>query len=75
MWLVPEWLDHPTGPWRMPARIICLDVLLYQKTPDGPADLVLSFGIPKSVLDGEASLTPTSVVIERPEVRFAAIRG
>ena len=78
MWLVPEWLDNPRGGWRMPTRIICLDMLPHQKTPGNPAaDFVLNSGIPKSVFDGLAQTQPEEryVVIERQDIQFPAIGG
>jgi len=79
MWLVPEWLDSPLRGWRMPARIICLDVLPHQKTSgtNAPADFVLNHGIPKSVCDGQIQTQAEDlfVVIERPDIKFPAIGG
>lgn len=77
-WLVPTWLDKPTEGWRIPERIICLDVLPHQKTgTSDPADFVLSHGIPKSVFDGR--IPPQSedsyIVVERPDIRFPVIGG
>lgn len=77
MWLVPEWLDSPREGWRVPARIICLDVLPHQTSPGGPADFVLNTGIPKAVFDGEIQPEQESgyVVIEHPDIKFPAIGG
>ena len=78
MWLVPSWLDNPVAGHRIPERLILLDVLPHQKTPDGPADFVLSPGIPKSVFDGEVLPQPGDgfVVIEVPEdIQFPAFGG
>ncbi len=78
IWLVPEWLDNAVGGWRIPARIILLDVLPHQKTPDGPVNFVLTYGIPKSVFF-HGQIPPQSkysfVVRECPDIRFPAIGG
>ena len=77
MWLVPSWLDNAQKGWRIPERIIWLDVLPHQATPGGPTDFVLSAGIPKAVCDGQIPQQPEGLflVIERPDIRFPAIGG
>ena len=78
MWIVPEWFDNPTLGWRIPVRIILLDVLPHKKTPGGEADFVLNHGIPKSVFyEGHNPPQPEDwfVVIERPDIRFPAVGG
>ena len=72
-WLVPEWNDNPVAGWSMPARIISLDGLQYQKTPpESGADFFLNVGIPKALCDGQ--IPPKSgdkyVVIEAPDIKF-----
>lgn len=76
-WLVPGWLDNPAGGWRIPERIIRLDILPYQESPGGPADFVLNSGIPKSVFDGQIQPEQEGqyIVIERPDIRFPSIGG
>jgi hypothetical protein len=76
MWLVPEWLDSPKSGWQMPARIICLDGLHYQKADGKEVDFVLNAGIPKSVFDGtQIPLGDRYVVLERPGIQFPTTDG
>ena len=69
LWLVPEWtVDRVAGLTR-PTRIICLDPLPHQKTPGGPSDFVLNYGIPKSVCIGSRiAQEDLFVVIESPDI-------
>ena len=70
-WLVPEWLENPDAGVMIPARIICLDGLIHQTTPDNPgADFWLNTGIPKSVFDGAVPPGDKYVMIERPDIKF-----
>jgi hypothetical protein len=77
MWLVAGWLDCPREGWRIPARIICLNVLPHQKMKIADADFVLTHGIPKAVWNGQIPSQPEDwyVVIERPDIQFPAIGG
>ena len=72
-WLVPRWLEAPTEGWKIPTRIILLDVLRHQDAPpDYPAKFLLNDPIPKSVLGGEIPKQPEGkyVVVERPDIRL-----
>lgn len=74
-WLVPEWLEPKDEEWITPARIICLDGLVYQDfrgMPNAPFDLAVNIPIPKSVLGGHATLEESGryKVIERPPIRY-----
>jgi hypothetical protein len=72
-WIVPEWIDNKVTGWSSPTRIILLDVLPHQKSPGGPADFVLNYGMPKSVFyEGRIPPQPEHrfVVIENPDIKF-----
>lgn len=69
-WLVPEWIDNPEQRWTMPARIICLDGLIHQRTSWESGEFVLNGGIPKDVFDGQIPPGDKYVVIERPNIRI-----
>ena len=78
MWLVPDWIDMPEEKCKRPTRIICLDALRHQNTPQGSADFLLTYPMPKSVWnDGKIPSKPEDVfvVIEEPNIRatFAAV--
>jgi len=54
LWLVPLWLENKVEGLKMPARIIRIDTLKYQKLPVGSgsrADFVLNDPLPKSLLN------------------------
>jgi len=74
LWLVPEWLSPPDGGWQTPKRIVCIHDLQYQDMSDSemPADYLLTYPVPKSVLDGETDIVEGRkyVVVERPDIRF-----
>ena len=77
MWIVLEWLDNPKAGWRIPGKIICLDLLMHRKTIGGPTDFVLTDRIPKSVFYG---LVPPPegihiVLRDGPDIPFPAIGG
>lgn len=76
-WLVPGWLDNPKEGYRIPERIICMDVLRYEKTSWNRADFVLTSGIPKSVFDGQLppELKDKYIIIEKPDIRIPSIGG
>ncbi len=73
-WLVPYWLSALELGWQTPERIICLDGLKYQDMTetDYPADYVLTYPVPKSVLDGKTDTVEGRkyVVVERPDIRI-----
>jgi len=78
LWLVPEWLESPTEGYKIPARIICLSNLTFQKLGGTfPADYSLSVPVPKAVFDGTHQQPSTLgyVVVERPDIRFPIPRG
>ena len=77
IWLVPGWIDNPKEGWRIPERIICLNILSYEETPGGSADFLLNGGIPKSVFEGKIlpEYQNQYIVIEKPDIRFPAIGG
>ena len=74
LWLVPEWLSPPDGGWQTPERIVCIHGLQYQDMSESqmPADYLLTYPVPKSVLDGETDTVEGRkyVVVERPDIRF-----
>ena len=79
LWLVPEWLSPPDGGWQTPARIVCIDGLQVQNLSDSamPADYLLTYPVPKSVLDGETDTEGGQkyVVVERPDIRVEVGRA
>ena len=78
-WLVPEWLSPPDGGWQTPKRIVCIHGLQYQDMSESkmPVDYLLTYPIPKSVLDGETDTAGGHkyMVIERPDIRFQVGRA
>ena len=79
LWLVPEWSRPPDGEWITPKRIVCIDGLELQDMSDSdmPADYLLAYPVPKSVLDGESDTAEGRkyVVVERPDIRIPAGRA
>jgi len=72
-WLVLRWRAAPTAGYRMPVRIVRLDVLPYQKLgPPQPADFGLNVPIPKDVLDGTVPSNKVHgyVVIDHPPIEY-----
>jgi hypothetical protein len=76
LWLVPHWLEAPAQGIRMPRRIIRFDNLPHQDLRGKNAsfgDFVLSYGIPKALLD-ETISSPTIAIPfeirELPEIRL-----
>jgi len=62
----------------MPRRIICLDGLTYEESPNDPqCDYVLTDPVPKFVLDGQTppELRDTFGVIEGPDILFPIAFG
>lgn len=73
LWLVIRWTAAPTEGYRMPVRIVRLDVLSYQKLgPPHPADFGLNVPISKDVLDGTVPSKEARgyVVVDRPPIEF-----
>ena len=74
MWLVPVWLDSETEDISMPARIICLDNLPYQKIQEGTDyHFVLNCPIPRSIVGGKNQNYKEIWVIERPNIILPCI--
>jgi hypothetical protein len=71
-WLVPEWRDNRALGVTMPARIIALASLSYQKTGNLPPQFVVNDPIPKCVFDGQIPPEQAHkyIVVERPEIRL-----
>lgn len=70
LWLVPEWIDGtPSEGYSKPVRIIRMP-LLQEAGPAVSADYVVSYPLPKGVLDGEIPTELANVcdVIESPEI-------
>jgi hypothetical protein len=72
LWLVPSWIDNRVAGLTMPARIICLDALPYERDPGAGCDFVLNESIPTAVFYGQIPPPPDSpyLVIESPDVRI-----
>ena len=74
LWLVPEWLHHPTEGCMQPARIIRMTGQSYQENPAGSwlGDYLLNDPIPKAVLDGRIACGQgvAYAVVERPDIRI-----
>ena len=71
-WVVPEWIENKAEGWSSPVRIILLDVLPHQKSPGGPGDFVLTYGIPRCVFyEGLIPIRSKYYwkVIERPDIK------
>jgi len=79
LWLVPKWLSPQDGGWQTPERIVCIHGLQYDDMSDSPmpADYLLTYPVPKSVLDGETDTVEGHKyeVIERPDIRFQVGRA
>ena len=79
LWLVPEWLSPPDGGWQAPARIVCIHDLQYEDISNSemPADYLLNYPVPKSVLDGETDTAEGQKyeVVERPDIRIPVGRA
>ena len=79
LWLVPEWLSSPDGGWQTPKRIVCIHGLQHDDMSDSPmpADYLLTYPVPKSVLDGETDTAEGHkyLVIEHPDIRFQVGRA
>jgi hypothetical protein len=77
MWLVPTWLENPTEGYKIPERIVCLDTLQHQRTPEAQEDFCINVPIPRTVLYGPAPSLPAHgyVVKFRPDVRIPIPRG
>ena len=75
LWIVPHWLAARELGWQMPERIVCMDGLNYQEmnNPDYTADYVLTYPVPKSVLDGKTDTVEGRkyVVVERPDIQIS----
>lgn len=70
LWLVPEWIDGtPSEGYSMPVRIIRIP-LLHEAGPDVSADYIVSYPLPKDVLDGAIPMELAHVcdVIESPQI-------
>jgi len=70
LWLVPEWIGGtPAGGYSMPVRIIRVP-LLQDAGPAVSADYIVSYPLPKDVLDGEipTELAHACDVIEKPQI-------
>ena len=82
LWLVPEWIDIPAGGWRIPARIVCLDRMSYDRVPPDFLDLlrvhyVLNDCKPRDLFFGQiqTEVAIDLLIKERPDIRFPAIGG
>lgn len=65
LWLVPQWLEHKTEPFAIPARIIRFDCFPHQSTAgDGLDYQNIQLPIPESSLLGE--LPPHIEFVDRP---------
>ena len=73
IWLVPLWLEHQSGKYQIPARIICLETFPHQRTPDAPGiDFALNVPLPRAACEGHY-LGPTKhavVAKEKPDLRY-----
>jgi hypothetical protein len=54
LWLVTHWVDSPDESMTMPARLVCLSLLPYQKTEGSLHDYVLNKPLPKEIFDLDA---------------------
>jgi hypothetical protein len=74
LWLVPRWLDAPARGVTMPARLIRMDTLPYQKMTHSSygADFVLNVPVPKVLLGPTTpqEAVPDFEVRELPEVEI-----
>jgi hypothetical protein len=73
LWLVPSWLEHPSGKYQIPMRIICLETFPHQRTPDTPGiDFALNVPLPRAACEGrhQAPAKPVVVVKEIPDLRY-----
>ena len=73
LWIIPLWFGSPEVRYRWPARIIRIDSLPHTRTqtsPDGrrlPADFVLTYPVPRAVLEGRTS--DGYEVVEQPDIK------
>lgn len=70
LWLVPEWIDGtPSEGYSKPVRIIRMPPL-QQAGPSVSADYVVSYPLPKAVLEGKIPTELANVydVIENPQI-------
>ena len=73
-WLVPYWLNKRGEEGRTPERMILLDSIPHQMTPDAPNhDFLVNNPIPRSVLEGKS--TDGYDVIELPDMWDDGPRG
>jgi hypothetical protein len=74
LWLVPEWLDVPARGVTKPRRIVRMDSLPHQpmKNPAYGMDYILTWYMPKAVLDGTAPPEQASQyeIVELPEIEI-----
>ena len=77
-WLVPYWLEKPAEGCTMPLRIICMDLIHHQESPDHETvDYVVNDPVPQSVFDGETDTVEGRKfrVVERPNIRISVGRA
>jgi len=80
LWLVPSWTYNTNEGWKRPERIICLTQLPHKKVFPGdgvPADFVLEYPIPITVLD-DHNLIPLpdgAKVIDYPDIKESIPKG
>lgn len=77
IWLVPSWLEAPSEGWKKPARIICLSTIKHQRYPPDAAgrEFLLTYPIPKSVLEGIRPPKGEYIVREDPDIRVPIPKG
>ena len=78
LWLVPGWLDTPSAGMSKPERLICLDGLTYEESPNDPrGDYVLNDPVPTFVLNGRIppELVDMFGVILGPDILFPSRFG
>lgn len=72
LWIVPHWLDSPTEGWSTPTRIIRMDKLPHQATPNRPEAFVVNVPIPKEFVGLEPIPALAKIgfeIVETPDVK------
>jgi len=77
LWIVPTWLENPTEGYKVPERIICLDMIRHQRWDAPPVSSVVNEQIPKAVMYGPGPLPPGNgyLVVLNPDIRVPIPRG
>jgi hypothetical protein len=69
-WIVPEWIESAEIGGLKPARLICLETLVHQEHLGQPIRYLITYSVPKSVLDGsgQSAMHSEYEVIEGPDI-------